>query len=471
MKKLFPILAAVSIFLLLNGCQKDVTLPSAQEQGQEAAVNLEGLAEALDIDPVFLANEVVAAAEWPVEVEMATEEATPRGIGVHGYYRRVIEGDVAHYMFTVRIGSGTYDRIRIHRVVKEWSPNRPIHTSKALFYQHGDAKDFVGMMLPGINSPTTPRGFGMAAFLAQNDVDVWGIDQAWNLVPDNVTDFSFMASWGLDKQQLDLRRGMSIARLARYLTGSPMDRIILAGYSSGVATGFAALNEETQARASARNVKGFIPIDLAVKTDDPGMQNTFLSEYYRTKELLDNEDYGDFIVFRMLGQLARNTPEEDSPIFPGFTNLQAALFFGAGPIYGEPHSHFLAGTWDSGFPSGFQFVTLEQWLDFMEAAPLYEPAAFINDYTMMMTGIEDSPFDDHFSEITVPILNLGAYGGLGYPSEYGIAQMGSTDVTHHIVQLYGDDEALNDFGHIDIFIASNAEEVAWKPMLDWIDTH
>ena len=56
---------------------------------------------------------------------------------------------------------------------------------------------------------------------------------------------------------------MAIARLARYLTGSGLDKMMLAGYSSGVATGFAALNTETQVRSGARNIKGFISIDLS----------------------------------------------------------------------------------------------------------------------------------------------------------------------------------------------------------------
>ena len=438
---------------------------------QVQAINVQALAEGLDIDPVFLANEVVTTAEWPMEVEMAPEGVVPRGMGVHGYYRRVIEGDIAHYMFTVRIGSGPYDRIGLHRVVKEWSPNRPARTSKSLFFQHGDAKSFVGMMLPGINSPTTPRGFGMAVYLAKNGVDVWGIDQAWNLVPDGVSDFTFMADWGLDKQQRDLRRGIAIARLARYLTGSPMDGMIMAGYSSGVATGFAALNAEAQIGEGQRNIKGFIPIDLSIKTDDPGMTNTFMTEYNRTKELLDNETYEDFVPFRLLGQLGRNDPDGESPVFPGFTNLQAALFLGAGPIFGEPHSHYLAGIWEDGLPVDLKYLTQEQWFDFMESSPQYEPALFINDYSVLITGVQDSPFDDHFADITVPILNFGAYGGLGYLSEPAFSEVGSTDVTHHIIQLLPDEEALYDFAHIDIFIANNAEEYAWRPMLDWINAH
>ncbi|MCB0567826.1 MAG: hypothetical protein KDD01_25940, partial [Phaeodactylibacter sp.] len=112
-----------------------------------------------------------------------------------------------------------------------------------------------------------------------------------------------------------------------------------------------------------------------------------------------------------------------------------------------------------------------QWFDFMESSPQYEPALFINDYSVLITGVQDSPFDDHFADITVPILNFGAYGGLGYLSEPAFSEVGSTDVTHHIIQLLPDEEALYDFAHIDIFIANNAEEYAWRPMLDWINAH
>ena len=36
--------------------------------------------------------------------------------------------------------------------------------------------------------------------MAQNDIDFWGIDQNWILVPQGVTDFGFMADWGIQNQ-------------------------------------------------------------------------------------------------------------------------------------------------------------------------------------------------------------------------------------------------------------------------------
>ena len=128
-----------------------------------------------------MATDLIDKSEWPIENEL--DIPNPRGIGVNSYDREVIADDIVHYTYTIGIGGGQYDRIRLHRVVKESSYKNPIKTNKAIFFQHGDAKDFVGMLLPGLYSPTTPNDYGMAVYLARNNVDVWGIDQAWNLVP------------------------------------------------------------------------------------------------------------------------------------------------------------------------------------------------------------------------------------------------------------------------------------------------
>ena len=94
------------------------------------------------------------------------------------------------------------DVIALHRVVKEDQPNQPIRTKKTIF-------------LTGTLSATTPDDFGAAVYWARHDVDIWGIDQAWNLVPAETADPGFMADWGVDKQVRDLGDAVKIARLAR----------------------------------------------------------------------------------------------------------------------------------------------------------------------------------------------------------------------------------------------------------------
>ena len=64
--------------------------------------------------------------------------------------REIVTADIAHYTYGVRTGPGKYDRIRVHRVVRETRPGKPLKAAKNLFFQHGDCKDFMGMCLPGM---------------------------------------------------------------------------------------------------------------------------------------------------------------------------------------------------------------------------------------------------------------------------------------------------------------------------------
>ena len=78
---------------------------------------------------------------------------------------------MAEYSFKVRVGAGPYDEIGVHRVVKEIAPNVPAHASRAVFFAHGDIWNFRAAFLTGAKS--------IPVFLAENGVDVWGIDFRW----------------------------------------------------------------------------------------------------------------------------------------------------------------------------------------------------------------------------------------------------------------------------------------------------
>jgi hypothetical protein len=82
-----------------------------------------------------------------------------------------------------------------------------------------------------------------------------------------------------------------------------------------------------------------------------------------------------------------------------------------------------------------------------------------------------APFDDHLAEVTLPILYVGAAGGWGERAYYAVNLTGSTDITKSIVQLHPDSEPELDFGHADLFTATNAETLVWQPILNWLVTH
>ena len=84
------------------------------------------------VDPDLLAAELVAQSGWTVtqEEDLPSKLRNPDRAAVTGLLlnvtREPVVGDIVHYSFKVRVGSGRYDIIGLHRVVKEKAPYRPI---------------------------------------------------------------------------------------------------------------------------------------------------------------------------------------------------------------------------------------------------------------------------------------------------------------------------------------------------------
>ncbi|MDH4338496.1 MAG: hypothetical protein OEX18_14585, partial [Candidatus Krumholzibacteria bacterium] len=265
------------------------------------------------------------------------------------------------------------------------------------------------------------------------------------------------------------------AREARLLTGNGFRKMNLLGYSSGVITTFALVNQETQLPPGHRNVSGFIPVDCVYKTD-PSDDLSFCADVAYYRDLLDAGVYADNggVLFRTVGYLAQTDPDGPSPILEGLTNLQTALGFGATTyefFANTPWYHFVAGVFDGDSPVGLQYTTLNGWFDFIQSAASYEPNLFIYDSSVLVCDEVDVPFDDHLAQINVPILYVGAAGGYGTTGIYTTSLTGSSDVSTVIVQLHPANEPTRDFGHIDLWSADNAQTEVWVPILNWIDDH
>ncbi|MBE0565549.1 MAG: hypothetical protein IH621_06325 [Krumholzibacteria bacterium] len=56
-------------------------------------------------------------------------------------------------------------------------------------------------------------------------------------------------------------------------------------------------------------------------------------------------------------------------------------------------------------------------------------------------------------------------------ADYYLQQLGSSDVTVLEIQMPADDQVAQDFGHIDIWTASDAPALVWQPVADWIAAH
>ena len=474
MRKIMVIALALSLALLAIGCSEDrLTDPAPIADYESSTIN--------GLDPEILAASMIQTAGWNLDEDVDLPDKINMMNLHHSHHfpsftREVITGNIAHYTFEVRTGCGENDIIRIHRVVKERRPYRPIRAEKNLFMVHGDGSSFEVAFLMNTVSDAQPVDHAMPVFLAQNDVDVWGIDLGWTLVPAETEDLSFMADWGLQKDVDDLRLAAGIARFTRLFTCGDRGKLNLLGWSRGGMSGYAYLNEESQRPEWRRHIGGYIPTDIWYKTE------TYLEEECAyaadLQGMIDEgmlaDDTGAFLGWMV--DLARTEPDAVSPVFgEPFTNLMAALAFGSQTYLVSPtpaHYHIMAGTFDAdGLPVGFQHAETDLWLDFVGNWSPYEPLLMELETELAVCGdpAHPVPFDDHLGDITIPVFFLGAQGGFGEEGLYTLGMLGSTDVSSHIVSFNGD--IFNDFAHADLFNANNAQTVAWEPVLDWIMAH
>lgn len=388
--------------------------------------------------------------------------------------RQHIVDHIYEYSWVISTGNDQYHRVGVHRVVQE-EDGSPQHCDQAIFMVHGDAFNFTATFLRGGSSPDS-----LPVFLARRGVDVWGIDLGWTLVPSNTTDFTFMRHWGLQRDIDDLEQALSFARSVRTQTGSPNNRLVLLGWSYGGWIGFALLNQESQMRMEERNVRAYIPVENSFKIQDPAFKATICDFADGTGADLAAGIYADDkTVVVQIGQLAITDPNGVSPIFgPPYTNLDASLTLGAATYQlGTPPEffHYVGGTFPGGniwgIPDGLVYTSIPEWNNLLVSASPFEAVRVEHDTYTISCGAVSTPFDNHLSDITVPVLYVGAGGGFGSNGLYTLTLLGSQDVSSLIVSFYPPEQAAFDFGHADLFNAQDADDLVWSPIYQWLSRH
>jgi pimeloyl-ACP methyl ester carboxylesterase len=322
--------------------------------------------------------------------------------------RHELTNGVAHYRFTVRLGPGEFDRIRIHRVVRERKPHHPITTDGAVFMAHGAYQDFEAVFLHAGNDRPGPES-SVAMYLAANNIDVWGMDSGWTLVPQQTTDLSFMRDWGVERDAERVLAAMSVARLIRRLTDQGFERLNLLGFSYGVVVAYAAAGRETRQPAPLRDVRGLIAVDAGLKLPVENARLAACAMAANIGARLETayvDSTGIFVA--TLAHLARMRPNDPSPVFPpalGLTNYQAMLATAA---------NFFAAFFDAkGIPVDLRHTDVSRVLAVVGSAPPYMPLRTRYETLVSRCDQEDVTIDDHLAEISVPILYVGAAGGFG----------------------------------------------------------
>jgi hypothetical protein len=405
--------------------------------------------------------------------------------------REVAEG-VAEYSFPVRVGPGAHEVVVLHRVVREQAPWEPVVAPLSVFLVHGDAWGFQAAFLADVGSGAAGPEQSFAVYLAQQGVDVWGIDLRWVGVPEGTSDFGFMRGWTLGTHARDVGTGLAVARWARLLTGSGHGRMNLLGWSRGALVAYAYMNAEAQWPRPLRQVSGLIPVDMVLEfaPEDEAQRQGACVRYELARGMLENGMYEGGALgprtgekIRWLGVLAVAAPDAISslplpPGLPPLTNRQAALLAGAAthglsalpPVV--PGYHLVAGQFDvSPLPGGLAWTSTERYFDFLQRAAPFQSLTEIVESEALLCNEVDLPYDDHLQEVTVPVLYVGAAGGYGHHGAHSLSLLGSRDKTVHVVHRLPAPYRALDYGHADLFLADDAQEAVWKPILEWMRRH
>lgn len=394
--------------------------------------------------------------------------------------REVLPNGIVHTTFLVRVGGHKQEVVRLHRVVKEVRPGKTAPTDGAVFMVHGSSQGFEDIFLyPGIDVASIETS--CPVYLANNNLDVWGIDLAWTRLPTTTTDFSLMEDWNINREIHHTLQGMGVARIIRLLTGHGFDRLNLLGFSYGGLIGYVAAGKETQEHSLRRDIKGLIPVDFALKfaPEESAVITAGCNRLAATKEQFEQGIFHNNSGqnFTTVGTLALNDPEGHSPIIPNFTNYQTAFFLGTHtflqPNPNSPTWHFVAAniTSPTEITTELAYTDPERWLRLASDLPYFMPQIPGYEYHACMCGEEEVDIDDYLDQISLPIFYLGAAGGTGQSGLYTTGLTASTDISSHIVMLQGSDAPFADFGHAELFMARDAADLAWSHVSDWLLAH
>ncbi len=126
---------------------------------------------------------------------------------------------------------------------------------------------------------------------------------------------------------------------------------------------------------------------------------------------------------------------------------------------------------DSGFP--VPAFTAQAFV--IDQGTLFEPALPIQ-FSRELAEIRcsDQPvseLDGGLRNVTVPVLHIGAAGGNANAIDYTLSRLGSRDITSTLVQVLDPGLEAFDYGHGDVFSATDADVHVWQPIIDWVKAH
>lgn len=406
---------------------------------------------------MFRLTPIVLLAACAAEPTVSTESrdvSLPQGLG---FSREHVTADIYHYTLVLPVGDEPNAALRIHRVVRERAPFIPRRTDCAAMLLHGDFSTFDTNFLPA-----------MAPYLAGRNIDVWGLDRRWTIATDDISDLGTM---GIAQETSDLGTALAFARAAR---GSA-DKIALVGFSHGAQVAYTYAALEGAKPAALRHVDALVPLDWYGALEDPEMRALSCEFAPFEYELVAGgviDAPNDAII--AIGELARTAPNDPTPNNPNITNRGRLLrFLGQTYLQAEfaPFYHLASPILDGDTVTGFRESPEAAMADWLANAPPHQSMLEAADFDALLCGSGPQPVDAPLSNIHVPLLYVGAAGGIGTLGLYATTLVSSTDVSSFVVQRFPAERRAEDFGHTDLLLATDAPALVFEPVATWLLHH
>jgi hypothetical protein len=405
----------------------------------------------------------------PAELDVTTQTQAATA----AFSREHVTADIYHYELVLPVGDGPNAAIRIHRVVRELAPYVARPTPHAVALLHGDFSPFTTSFAPTLGTPASPAP-GLAPYLAARGVDVWGVDRRWTL-PAADGDISDLATMGLAQEVDDTRAALAFARAVRLLGGSGGGRLALLGFSHGSQLAYAVAGFEGGKPAAQRHVDAVVAMDWwgAYGPDQEAERQAACdfaaAEYQSVADGAIDVDNGFFIS---IGQLALDAPDDLSPWFGDRSNRAAMLTtlgktWAIGALF-TPHYHLIRPVFDGTVVVGFADTSEAAAASWIAGATPHQALLETADFDQMLCGEAPLPIDAPLSRIHVPVLYVGAAGGVGALGTAALDQVGTSDTTALIIEKLGADQRVSDYGHSDLLFADDAATLVWQPLTAWL---
>jgi hypothetical protein len=390
------------------------------------------------------------------------------------FSREHVTADIYHYEVVLPVGDAPNAAIRIHRVVREAAPFVPRRTRGAVMALHGDFSTFITNFVPVLGDPASPVE-GLAPYLAARDIDVWGVDRRWTL-PGATDDVSDFATMGLAQEIDDTRAALAFARSVRALGGAGADKLAVMGFSHGGQLAYAYAGVESGLAPPLRHADGIIVLDYygGFAPDDPMRAASCEFSAIEYQLVADGviDSPNEFLI--TVGTLAQTAPNEPSPFFGPATNRDALLLV-VGQTYlfapFAPFYHLASPLLDGETAIGLRESSEAAMAAWLAGATAHQAMLEAADFDRLLCAEGPQPVDAPLSRIDVPLLYVGAAGGIGDLGLYATTQVASTDVTTLVVQRFAADRRAEDFGHTDLLLGTDAPALAWQPLASWLLHH